>query len=246
MDVLTAPPLNPADAARVASIGELLSAGLITQQEHDTKVDAIVAATNSASQPPPSRAKVKKDRAPSAAPASSAATASPAVAGGPSPSAPTPTPPPVELVQCEGCGESFLAHLRPKHQRSCPAVSKPAKKTVRFRDPERALPKPGEAPTDGAAEDAALEKASIAFADNGSNSFVACDKCGRTFFPDRLPVHMRACRGGKGKGGGGATTEDTAARLATLDSLLAAGLITPDEHEAKRSSLLAAGDDYEA
>ena len=57
---------------------------------------------------------------------------------------------------------------------------------------------------------------------------------------------MRACRGGKGKGGGGATTEDTAARLATLDSLLAAGLITSDEHEAKRSSLLAAGDDYEA
>lgn len=44
--------------------------------------------------------------------------------------------------------------------------------------------------------DAPLEgtRASVEFGDNGANVFVACQWCGRTFFPDRLPVHLRVCK----------------------------------------------------
>ena len=28
----------------------------------------------------------------------------------------------------------------------------------------------------------------------GANGFVPCELCGRKFFPDRLPVHLRVCR----------------------------------------------------
>ena len=106
---------------------------------------------------------------------------------------------------------------------------------------ERPLPRP----RDSSAAEA--DARSVEFADNGSNSFVACSKCGRTFFPDRLPLHLRACKGGKA---GGKGTDDTnqdsqppvgeaeALRLAELAELLSAGFITQDEHDAKRSAFL--------
>ena len=136
-----------------------------------------------------------------------------------------------ELVKCEGCGEAFLPHLLPKHQRSCAAV-RPVKKAVKF--VERPLPPPQD-PLSSDTPDAPVpverEHASVAYADNGSNSFVACERCGRTFFPDRLPVHQRACQGSKAAKA--ASSEAEAARRATLDELLDSGLITRDEYNTK-------------
>ena len=66
------------------------------------------------------------------------------------------------MVTC-ACGEKFLPHLLPQHQRSCEAC-KPKK-----------------------------EEGSVGNADNGANTFVPCEWCGRTFFPDRLAKHKRHC-----------------------------------------------------
>ena len=33
--------------------------------------------------------------------------------------------------------------------------------------------------------------------DNKEIELVPCDKCGRKFLPDRLPVHSRGCKGKK-------------------------------------------------
>ena len=141
-----------------------------------------------------------------------------------------------ELVQCEGCGERFLPELRPKHQRSCSAVAPQVKKVVKF--VERPLPRPEDLYSSDAPEPVEVERTSVAYAANGSNSFVNCGKCGRSFFPDRLPVHLRACKG-KGVGqpsGAGADPK----RKAQLDELLATGLITRVEYDAKLSALLPA------
>ena len=150
------------------------------------------------------------------------------------PAATDAAPPKADLAKCSGCGELFLLHLLPKHQRSCSEV-KPVKKTVRF--VERPLPKPQD-PYSSDAPDvpAAIEReqASVEFADNGSNSFVACEQCGRTFFPDRLPIHMRACKGGKAKK---AQESDAAARLAVLDELFEGGLVTRAEYDQKRAGI---------
>ena len=72
------------------------------------------------------------------------------------------------LVECK-CGLSFLPSVLPQHQRSCEAC-KPAKKEVTF-DEE------GEKP-----------RASVEFADNDSNAFVACEWCATRLLPDRLPI----------------------------------------------------------
>jgi hypothetical protein len=75
------------------------------------------------------------------------------------------------LLKC-ACGLEFLADRLAVHQRGCEAC-RPAKA----------------APAGGAAG-----RKSVEFADNGAAlSFVPCAHCGRTFFPDRLPAHERAC-----------------------------------------------------
>ena len=205
----------------------LLAMGLITQPEYDAKLGALVTGLRGE---------------PTSATVQAAATELSAEEA---------------LVRCEGCGEKFLPHLRPKHQRTCTAVL-PAKKMKKVTfgqggggfgsgrsglnpTDERPLPRP----RDSSAAEA--DARSVEFADNGSNSFVACSKCGRTFFPDRLPLHLRACKGGKAGGKGTADPnqdsqppvgEAEALRLAELAELLSAGFITQEEHDAKRSAFL--------
>lgn len=84
-----------------------------------------------------------------------------------------------ELVMCL-CGLQFLPHVLAKHQRACEAC-RPQKK---------------EADADVAPSWAGQRRRrhSIEFADNGANTFVPCSWCGRTFFPDRLQVHLRVCK----------------------------------------------------
>ena len=143
---------------------------------------------------------------------------------------------------CVGCGELFLGHTLHLHQRSCARVSG-VKKTVKF--VERPLPTPQDPYSSDVPEAAAptvREETSIEFADNGTNSFLPCDKCGRRFFPDRLPVHIRACKGRPTKGSAASRTaplDDTLAkRLQQIDELLASGLVSQDEYDAKRAALL--------
>lgn len=44
-------------------------------------------------------------------------------------------------------------------------------------------------------------------AENAKSQLIPCPNCSRTFAPDRLDVHLRACKSKTGKGGG-KTTED--------------------------------------
>jgi hypothetical protein len=128
-----------------------------------------------------------------------------------------------ELVEC-ACGERFLHDVLARHQRSCASVSA-VKKTVRF------VAQPPTPPQDPLSSDvpctpAPVEKevTSIEYANNGANSFVACEACGRTFFPDRLAIHQRVCKGRKPL---------SKERRAQLDELLENGLITQAEYDEK-------------
>merc|ERR1711871_463606 len=69
------------------------------------------------------------------------------------------------MVECK-CGDKFLPHLLPQHQRSCEACHPP---------------KPKPSPPEPSAND-------------NEYGFVPCDWCGRTFFPDRLAVHKNVCK----------------------------------------------------
>ena len=92
------------------------------------------------------------------------------------------------LVTCR-CGLRFLPAVIAEHQRSCEAVA-PTKKEVHFVEED--------ATQDMLSSDLATPaegiRASIEFAENDANTFVPCEWCGRTFFPDRLPIHLRVCK----------------------------------------------------
>ena len=75
------------------------------------------------------------------------------------------------LVPCPGCKVDFLADVLDVHQRSCEAY-------------ELWLRSGGGAA--GAGNGGAQ--------DLDENGFVGCQWCGRRFFPDRLPVHLRSCK----------------------------------------------------
>lgn len=179
-------------AERMAQLDDLLRSGLITQAEYDAKRDALrgermAQLDELLSTGLVTKAEYDAKRDELLGPASGTAAVSPP----PSQSLRE------ELVVCSGCGESFLPHVLPRHQRSCAAVRPTkGKKSVRFQPPT-----PPQDPLSSDAPDRPLpvmrEVASIEYAENGSNSFVPCEKCGRTFFPDRLPIHVRACKGGK-------------------------------------------------
>ena len=105
------------------------------------------------------------------------------------------------LIQCK-CGLSFLPSVLPQHQRSCEACA-PKKKEVAFADDENKKKKG--------------RRKSVEFADNDSNSFVACEWCARTFFPDRLPVHYRVCKARlEAEGGGGIRATMTDGKHVTM------------------------------
>jgi Ca2+-binding EF-hand superfamily protein len=77
------------------------------------------------------------------------------------------------LIRC-ACGLEFLADTIAQHQRTCTAC----------------VPSKGPAPggADGARKSIEYGPA------DAPNAFVPCSLCGRTFLPDRLPVHMRVCK----------------------------------------------------
>ena len=87
------------------------------------------------------------------------------------------------------CGLKFLPELLAPHQRTCAAMH-PRKQP---------MPTPSDPPADGElSSDTAgpppPPRTSVEFANNGANTFVACSFCARSFFPDRLPVHLRVCK----------------------------------------------------
>ena len=214
-----APADDAANAARLKQMQELLDNGLVSHDEFEAKQAEILGARLAQIQELLDTGLVSHDefeakRAEILGPASESGGGG----GGGGGDAPMPVSAP-ELVKCDGCAEHFLPHVLPRHQRSC-AKARPAKKSVRFAEggggrtegggraerAERPLPKPtDEAPAAYDITDS--DAASIAHADNGSNTFVPCPKCSRSFFPDRLPIHMRACKGGKPKAGAAADAD---------------------------------------
>jgi len=93
-----------------------------------------------------------------------------------------------ELVLCP-CGHSFLPSVLPQHQRTCPAV-RSRKREVHFIEEQEQDPLSSDAPPPPLER----SRSSVEFANNGANTFVSCDYCGRTFFPDRLQIHLRVCK----------------------------------------------------
>lgn len=92
------------------------------------------------------------------------------------------------LVTCL-CGKAFLPSVLPQHQRACEAC-KSQRGEVTFLEEEYQDPFSSDAPPPARER----SRSSVEFGDNGSNSFVPCEWCGRTFFPDRLQVHLKVCK----------------------------------------------------
>jgi len=97
------------------------------------------------------------------------------------------------LVSCR-CGRRFLPSVLPQHQRTCDAC-KPKKREVQFLEEQ---PQPEQDPLSSDAPEYVppieRTRTSIEFGDNDANTFVSCEWCRRTFFPDRLEVHYRVCK----------------------------------------------------
>ena len=113
------------------------------------------------------------------------------------------------LVACK-CGMKFLPDVLPQHQRSCEAC-KPMKKAVTFVEEEPEA--------DGGPPGVERTRSSVEFAENESNTFVACEWCSRTFFPDRLAVHHRVCKqklAAEAKAGGGIRPTITDGKMVTV------------------------------
>ena len=91
-----------------------------------------------------------------------------------------------ELVACPGCKRTFLPGVLPTHQRSCDAL----------------LPKMSPADSESKLGSGGSAVSTLPGADGAEFAFVPCKLCGRTFFPDRLPVHMRMCARKNGAGNG--------------------------------------------
>ena len=45
-----------------------------------------------------------------------------------------------------------------------------------------------------------------AFKNYNDNALEPCERCGRTFLPDRLDVHLKSCGGGGGRSGATGST----------------------------------------
>ena len=96
-----------------------------------------------------------------------------------------------ELQPC-ACGLTFLREKLPAHQRSC-TVHKALQDAAAA---EKAAAAKAAAAAAAAADEAAAAKAA-GLTDSDATSaagFVNCEYCGRHFFPDRLPVHLRVCK----------------------------------------------------
>ena len=96
---------------------------------------------------------------------------------------------PSSYVPCEGCGRTFLPDRLPVHERGCHGIMPQSKlRPTATEYGGRATAAPPNEPTPNAGPKMETQTPS---------GYVPCEGCGRTFLPDRLPVHERGCHGKK-------------------------------------------------
>eukprot|EP01063_Lacrimia_lanifica_P014929 TRINITY_DN2151_c0_g1_i4.p1 TRINITY_DN2151_c0_g1~~TRINITY_DN2151_c0_g1_i4.p1 ORF type:complete len:885 (+),score=216.08 TRINITY_DN2151_c0_g1_i4:120-2657(+) len=109
-----------------------------------------------------------------------------------------------EMLVCYLCGQQFGSSSLAIHQPQCYQ-----KQLVWWKnnDPATRGPKPKDPATyAGSAQNAGTsgmskEEYNAQQFDNYNSNLAACPNCGRTFAPDRLPVHLRSCNPGNSGGG---------------------------------------------
>lgn len=106
-------------------------------------------------------------------------------------------PPGTSFVLCYICGRKYTSASLPIHEPQClekwKVENDKLPKSLR-----RPVPKKPQALTTGGKYD--MDAMNEAAWQSSQAQLIPCDKCGRTFAPDRLSVHQRACKG-TGKGG---------------------------------------------
>eukprot|EP00811_Abedinium_folium_P017087 NODE_2600_length_2183_cov_8.416342.p1 GENE.NODE_2600_length_2183_cov_8.416342~~NODE_2600_length_2183_cov_8.416342.p1 ORF type:complete len:681 (+),score=128.29 NODE_2600_length_2183_cov_8.416342:261-2045(+) len=83
-------------------------------------------------------------------------------------------------VACLTCSHQYSAALIEAHQKTCRRLWEKDQREAQSR------PSVPDLPLSGAAQ---------AFADPNEAALLPCERCGRTFLPDRLQVHLRGCKG---------------------------------------------------
>ena len=109
----------------------------------------------------------------------------------------TNAPPGTSFVLCYICGRKYTTASLPIHEPQCLDKWKIENDKLP-KGMRRPLPKKPQVLTAGGKYDTnAMNEAAW---QSSQAQLIPCDKCGRTFAPDRLSVHQRACKG-TGKGG---------------------------------------------
>jgi hypothetical protein len=113
------------------------------------------------------------------------------------------------MVTCYCCGRGFSTYSLPKHLANCPT-----QRQANYRDlPAElrpAMPKPPalSLPTNDSKQ-AEIEKYNAEAMTIYRDAMASCPQCGRKFEPDRLPPHMRGCKGASAKKSSTANTSST-------------------------------------
>ena len=106
-------------------------------------------------------------------------------------------PPGTSFVLCYICGRKYTTASLPIHEPQCLEKWKVENDKLP-KGLRRPVPKKPQALASGGKYD--MDAMNEAAWQSSQAQLIPCDKCGRTFAPDRLSVHQRACKG-TGKGG---------------------------------------------
>eukprot|EP01135_Chromosphaera_perkinsii_P010405 Nk52_evm77s2118 gene=Nk52_evmTU77s2118 len=98
------------------------------------------------------------------------------------------------LVVCYICGREFTSKSLPIHEPQCATKFK-AQQDLLPPEQRKSLPKKPSALSSG--EGLTNEERNAIAAEAHASSLSECPNCGRTFNPDRLPVHLKSCKPGQ-------------------------------------------------
>lgn len=111
-------------------------------------------------------------------------------------------------IMCYICGKEYFSKSLEIHVKNCKEAWL-REENLKPKNKRRPLPEPPKNFDDIlCGKTAVMDKEAYneeAFKNYNENALERCENCGRTFLPDRLVIHLRSCKGDKGKSKGSPT-----------------------------------------
>ena len=104
-----------------------------------------------------------------------------------------------KTVVCYVCGREFGSSSVTIHEPQCLKKWHAENDKLPKNQRRQAPTKPDLLPSVGGGQNSDLERFNEAAWKSAQGQLLPCEKCGRTFAPDRLDVHQRSCKPSKGK-----------------------------------------------